>query len=361
VQYRADRRIRERLTPLAETIRLAAGQDQQAEQTTDPEDENSPNARKWRDRIVTGQRARTGDTMRAIFLSYRRDDGSGHAGRLHDRLVCDFGRERVFMDVNAIAPGTNFPEVITRSISMAGIVLVVIGSRWVDAVNQAGGRRLDESNDYVRLEIAAALGARVPLIPVLVENASMPPPAKLPAEIQEFCSKQACALSDFSYDLDYAQLRELVSRHLAEGMLKDISLQQFFAFIEDMKRALNAAPLQEQRISGSLVSLDPIARIEAYLELQLRPRKGCLRDLLAALYLEHNLALRTIETRPLWHLVEALHRYAEAFSPLDVEVRNEVEFALNQSLELLEHNTRLDVGREVKRSIGALLNAKLSA
>ena len=95
--------------------------------------------------------------MRTIFLSYRRGDSSGHAGRLQDRLVNDFGRDRVFMDVNAIAAGLNFAEAIGRSISTAGIVLVVIGNRWFSAVDQAGARRLDSPTDYVRLEIAAAL------------------------------------------------------------------------------------------------------------------------------------------------------------------------------------------------------------
>jgi hypothetical protein len=106
--------------------------------------------------------------MRDIFLSYRRGDASGHVGRLQDRLVKDFPRNKVFMDVNAVSPGRDFPEVIRDSISTAGIVVVVIGERWLGATDQSGRRRLDNPDDYVRVEIMTALRSQVPLVPVLV-------------------------------------------------------------------------------------------------------------------------------------------------------------------------------------------------
>jgi hypothetical protein len=90
--------------------------------------------------------------MRAIFISYRRDDAEGEAGRLFDDLVARFGEASVFMDVAAIQKGRDFRKAIDESIATCGVLLAVIGTKWVDAKNENGDRRLEDPFDFVRLE-----------------------------------------------------------------------------------------------------------------------------------------------------------------------------------------------------------------
>ena len=108
--------------------------------------------------------------MRAIFISYRRNDAEGEAGRLFDDLVREFGDQSVFMDVSTIEAGRDFRKVIDESVSTCGVLLSLIGPNWLDAKNEAGERRLDDPADFVRLETASALKRDIPVIPVLVRG-----------------------------------------------------------------------------------------------------------------------------------------------------------------------------------------------
>ena len=118
--------------------------------------------------------------MSAIFLSYRRDDSSGYAGRLFDNLSERFSRERVFMDIETLEPGMDFVAGIDRAIESCGAVIAMIGPNWVKAQDGEGHRRLDNPHDFIRLEITSALTRGVRVIPVLVHKASMPLEQELP-------------------------------------------------------------------------------------------------------------------------------------------------------------------------------------
>ncbi len=118
--------------------------------------------------------------MPGIFISYRRDDASGHAGRLFDRLAQRFGPDSVFMDVTDIAPGEDFARVIEDSVGIADLLLAMIGPQWLSASDRAGARRLDDPSDFVRREIAAGLHGDTTVIPVLVRGARMPREDELP-------------------------------------------------------------------------------------------------------------------------------------------------------------------------------------
>jgi TIR domain len=89
---------------------------------------------------------------RGIFISYRRQDTGDFAGRLYDRLTHRFGQERVFIDVDAIEPGVDFAEAINQAVDTCEVLLAVIGPGWVTATSSDGRRRLDDPDDFVRLE-----------------------------------------------------------------------------------------------------------------------------------------------------------------------------------------------------------------
>ena len=106
-----------------------------------------------------------------IFISYRRDDSAGHAGRVHDRLALEFGSDLLFMDVDAIPLGVNFIKVLREEVAKCNVLLAVIGPHWLDISDEDGNRRLDNPNDFVRVEIAAALQRDIPVIPILLDGA----------------------------------------------------------------------------------------------------------------------------------------------------------------------------------------------
>src|ERR1700757_291822 len=115
-----------------------------------------------------------------IFISYRRDDASYPAGRLYDRLAAHFPGNQIFMDVDNLLPGIDFVEAIKKNVASCDVLIAVIGKRWLTARDKKRKRRLDNPEDFVRLEIGAALQRGLRVIPVLVDRALMPQSDKLP-------------------------------------------------------------------------------------------------------------------------------------------------------------------------------------
>jgi beta-lactam-binding protein with PASTA domain len=140
--------------------------------------------------------------LRSIFVSYRRDDSEGEAGRLFDDLVAVFGEKSVFMDVTAIEVGRDFRKVIDDSLATCGVLLAVIGKAWVDAKNEAGQRRLDDPSDFVRLETASALGRDIRVVPVLVHGASMPRSEELPDDLKALSYRNGVELTHAHWSSD---------------------------------------------------------------------------------------------------------------------------------------------------------------
>lgn len=148
-----------------------------------------------------------------IFLSYRRDDTSGYAGRLADGLADHFGAPHIFRDVDSIPVGTNFVNVINKAVSSCDVLVAVIGREWLTATNSSGQRRLDDPEDFVRLEIAAALDRNIPVVPVLVEGATMPAPKALPPALAELSHQNALEVSDTRWDYDMGRLVKAIDPH----------------------------------------------------------------------------------------------------------------------------------------------------
>ena len=157
--------------------------------------------------------------MSAIFISYRREDSEDSTRAIFESLRPEFGKERLFMDVEAIALGSDFREAVERSLSDCGVFLAVIGPNWlnVKSPNDPNGpRRLDNPNDYVRQEVASALkkGALLPVIPVLVRGASMPTADQLPDDLKDLAYRNALTLNNLDWDSSVAKLSNTIRPHV---------------------------------------------------------------------------------------------------------------------------------------------------
>jgi hypothetical protein len=147
-----------------------------------------------------------------IFISYRREDAAGDAGRLYDRLTAHFGEHMVFRDIDNLEPGTDFVGRIEDAVGACQVLLALIGRDWLDAKGPDGRRRLDNPADWVRLEIAAALRQGIRVIPVLVQDVPMPGPEELPGPLAELARRNALKLSDDRWNYDFGRLVEVVER-----------------------------------------------------------------------------------------------------------------------------------------------------
>jgi hypothetical protein len=154
-----------------------------------------------------------------IFISYRRADSAGWAGRLHGDLRERFGADRVFRDV-AIAPGVDFREHIEGVMDGCEVLLAVIGPRWATVTGPDGRPRLDAPDDLVRLEIERALGRPdVHVIPVLVEGAAIPAADDLPAGLRPLSRRNAVEITDVRWEYDVDRLCDCLHGVLGESMV----------------------------------------------------------------------------------------------------------------------------------------------
>lgn len=134
--------------------------------------------------------------MPGVFISYRRDDAAGYAGRLYDALTAHFGRSLVFIDIDSIRAGQNFVDVIEQRIASCSVVIVLIGRAWLNITDDRAARRLDDPHDFVRLEVESAFRQNVPVIPVLVGSAKMPRQEDLPATLAPLAHLNAIEIFD---------------------------------------------------------------------------------------------------------------------------------------------------------------------
>jgi YVTN family beta-propeller protein len=152
---------------------------------------------------------------RAVFLSYRREETRHIAGRLADRLAERLGPEQVFMDVDTIEPGADFAAVIAREVVSCRILIALIGPTWLTSTGRWRRRRLDDPDDFVVLEIRAALERGIPVIPVLVDGAVMPDRSDLPEGLQRLARRNAVLLDHATFRSDLTNLLNAVDRILS--------------------------------------------------------------------------------------------------------------------------------------------------
>jgi Tol biopolymer transport system component len=129
--------------------------------------------------------------LSGIFISYRRSDNPDATGRIYDRLVAGFGKARVFKDVDSIPLGQDFRGHLSGIVGECGVVLAIIGPSWLDVRNKDAQRRLDDPDDFVRIELEAALARDIPVVPVLVGHAPIPGASELPASLAPMAFRQS--------------------------------------------------------------------------------------------------------------------------------------------------------------------------
>jgi TIR domain len=141
-----------------------------------------------------------------VYISYRREDSAGFARLIYDRLTRRLDPDRIFFDFASIQPGQDFVEVLTSRVRACDALVAVIGKNWISSVDENNQRRLDDSHDFVRIEIEAALKSDVRVIPALVDGATMPRREDLPDTLEKLRRRQAIEISHSRFDSDVERL-----------------------------------------------------------------------------------------------------------------------------------------------------------
>ena len=146
-----------------------------------------------------------------IFISYRRSDTQGYAGRLSDSLTNYFGENRIFRDIDNIKGGSEFAKDIKDQVSTADAVIILIGPDWVTASDGLGQRRIDDQDDWVVQEIISAINQNIPIFPVLIEGTALPRKDELPEELWPVLNYNAITISDRNWDAEVLSLGKIIS------------------------------------------------------------------------------------------------------------------------------------------------------
>ena len=143
-----------------------------------------------------------------VFISYRREDSAGYTGRIFDYLTDHFHRDQIFIDVESIAAGEKFGEVLHRELANSVAVIVIIGPRWAKIADDTGRPRLIDPDDWVRTEVATALKRDILVIPVRVGGAQLPSKQDLPEDLAALCDCNDHEISNKRWDYDARRLME---------------------------------------------------------------------------------------------------------------------------------------------------------
>ena len=151
-----------------------------------------------------------------IFISYRRADSKYVVDRIRDRLIDAYGDDAIFRDIESIPLGQNFSDVLKETTTTCDVMLVAIGPQWAGITDTHGNKRLFDPNDYTRLEVEAGLtNKKIPVIPILVMNATMPSAEEIPESLKDLLFRNAISIRndpDFTPDM----------QRLIEGINKQV-------------------------------------------------------------------------------------------------------------------------------------------
>ena len=153
-------------------------------------------------------------TTGTIFINYRKDDSSWNALALYNELQKYFAKEQIFKDFNTILPGDDFTISIQNALLKCDVLLVVMGKSWLGMKDAKGNRRLDDPDDFVRIEIATALERNVQVIPVLFDDIPMPTVDELPANMKTLVRRQFVEIETKRFEDDVRNLADAIRKVL---------------------------------------------------------------------------------------------------------------------------------------------------
>jgi hypothetical protein len=215
--------------------------------------------------------------VRSVFISYRRKDSEGESGRLFDDLASHFGSESVFMDVSAIEPGRDFRKAIDLSVTTCTVLLAIIGLEWTDLRDPLGRRRLEDPNDFVRIELASALRRDIPVIPVLVRGAKMPDIEQLPPDLKELVYRNAVELTHARWKSDVQLLIRALRPYLdvpgpdAPSTSRAPTNSSSDTHATDHRLKTAPQPRIDTAATGTLIPLDTLERVSQQLAAHIGP------------------------------------------------------------------------------------------
>lgn len=186
----------------------------------------------------------------SIFISYRHDDTIDVAGRIYDVLGDRFGADKVFKDVDNIPPGAKFDDHIKTTLSQCRVALVLIGPNWAGA-GAAGGSRLDDAEDLVRIEVETALARDVYVVPVLVNGAQLPRPDQLPPSLRPLLGRQAAIIRR---DPDFRDDMKRLVQALRSNVRSGIDLGALATPQQPAARKLTAAKILTAVVLAAVVT-----------------------------------------------------------------------------------------------------------
>jgi TIR domain-containing protein len=176
-----------------------------------------------------------------VFISYRREDNPFAARAIRDRVVQRLEREDVFFDIDNIDLGVDWFNVLTDRVGACDSLVAVIGRNWASSADKDGLRRLDDPDDFVRIEIEAALRRDVRVIPVLIDGAAMPKASELPESLKGLARRQGTEVSPARFDADVEKLTRALGSILDERRRRDAAEAEAARAAEEQVRARNAA------------------------------------------------------------------------------------------------------------------------
>lgn len=205
-----------------------------------------------------------------IFISYRRDDSNYAAGRIYDRLTDHFGEENVFLDVDSIPIAVDFVEFLNDEVRQCSVFLSIIGDKWLDAADSRGNRRIDNENDFVRIEIEAALKLDLVVVPVLIDGAEMPREIDLPEPLHPLTRRNALRVNYERFQTDADGMARQIKSALQDraNLERERAAEQARKAeearkVEKARKAKEARKVEEALSTKSLLGVEPESRADA--------------------------------------------------------------------------------------------------
>jgi TIR domain len=204
-----------------------------------------------------------------VFISYRRDDARWQAREIYRALKQVLPSDHVFMDIDSIPIGVDFVEFLEGWVEQCDIMLALIGVGWAENIDpKTGRRRLENPDDFMRIEVRKGLSRGIPVVPILLDGATIPDAGQLPDDLQRLIRRNAEFVDHRTVDTDVERLirkLRLTDRPAETAASNPVVASPHVAAVEDRARAVD--PI---KIMGVL---EP-----KYGETQLKPSQTAVRQ-----------------------------------------------------------------------------------